>query len=106
MAYTDGQITELKAIEGLNFDKAQTFADKHGLKVRSVIAKARALDIPYQSKVPGQKKASAANVRRKSDIAKAITELLDIVVPSLDKLTLKDLEIVEARLEELLIKED
>lgn len=103
MAYTDGQVAELRAIEGLNFDKAQAFADKHGLKVRSVIAKARALDIPYQSKVPGTKKASATNVRRKSDIAKAIEDLLDTKVPSLDKLTLKDLEIVETRLEELLV---
>jgi len=100
MAYTEAQITELKAIVGLDHAKATSFAEKHGLTARSVIAKAKALDIPYISKF-GTKPAKKAAVRRKSDIATSINELLDVNLTSLDKLTLADLEVLEERIKEL-----
>lgn len=102
MAYTDAQVAELKAIVGLDFDKATAFGEKHGISPRSVVAKARALDLPYKTKAPGSKAtAKKADVRRKSDVALSISELLDINLASLDKMTGADLVTLEARAKEL-----
>lgn len=102
MAYTDAQVTELKAITGLDFVKATAFGLKHGISPRSVVAKARALDIPYTPKAPGAKATKAKEAaRRKSDVAKSITELLDTNLGSLDKMTGADLLALETRIGEL-----
>ncbi len=102
MAYTDTQVAELKNITGLDYEKAKVFAEKHGLSPRSVVAKARALEIPYTTKVPGSKATKAKeNVRRKADIQTSINELLDMTLVSLDKMTAKDLEMLEDRAKEL-----
>lgn len=102
MAYTDSQVAELKAIEGLNYDKAKAFGEKHGISPRSVIAKANALGLAYTAKTGTQKKAAKKeNVRRKSDIATAICELMDMNLASLDKMTAEDLKALEGRLGEI-----
>jgi hypothetical protein len=104
MAYTDAQVEELKAVEGLDYEKAKVFAAKHGLSPRSVVAKARALELPYKTKTPGSKATSTAKkeaVRRKADIATSISELLDVNLASLDKMTGPDLLALETRVNEM-----
>ena len=102
MAYTDAQVEELKAIVGLDYVKATAFGEKHGISPRSVVAKARALDLPYKTKAPGSKStAKKADVRRKSDVAQSISELLDVNLASLEKMTGPDLTALEARVMEM-----
>jgi hypothetical protein len=102
MAYTDAQVAELKTIEGLNYEKAKVFAAKHGLSPRSVVAKARALELSYTAKVPGAKtSAKKEAVRRKADIAVSVGELLDMNLASLEKMTSNDLTALESRVKEL-----
>jgi hypothetical protein len=98
MAYTPAQIEALKAIKDLDYDKATAFGKEHGISPRSVVAKARALQLPYKPKAPGAKATTAtkaANVRRKSEIATNINELMDENLKSLDKLTAEDLAVLE-----------
>lgn len=103
MAYTEAQVEELKAIEGLDYEKAKVFGAKHGLSPRSVVAKARALEIPYTPKAPGSKATAKKKeaVRRKSEIATSISELLDVNLASLDKMTGPDLLALEERAKEM-----
>lgn len=102
MAYTEAQVAELKGIQGLDFVKATAFGLKHGISPRSVVAKARALEIPYTPKQPGAKAtAKKPTARRKSEIATSIAELLDVNLASLDKLTGADLSTLEERVKEL-----
>lgn len=102
MAYTEAQITELKAVEGLDLAKAKAFGEKHGISHRSVIAKARALDIPYKTQTTATKVvAKKSDVRRKTDIARSISELLDINLASLEKMTTPDLTALEVRAKEM-----
>lgn len=103
MAYTQAQIDELKAVQGLDYEKAKVFAAKHGLSPRSVVAKARALEIPYKAKAPGAKTSTAKKetVRRKSEVALNISELLDINLASLEKMTGPDLASLESRVMEM-----
>lgn len=102
MAYTEAQVTELRAVKDLDYEKAKVFAAKHGLSPRSVVAKARALEIPYKAKTPGAKaSAKKADVRRKSDVATSIAELLDVNLASLEKMTGTDLAALEERVKEM-----
>ncbi len=102
MAYSDAQINELKAIKDLDYDKATAFGAKHGISPRSVVAKAKALNLPYKVKAPGAKATvKKADVRRKADIALSVAELLDVTLASLDKLTSADLTTLEGRVKEL-----
>ena len=103
MAYTEAQVEELKAIEGLDYEKAKVFASKHNISPRSVVAKARALEIPYKTKAPGAKATVAKKeaTRRKSEIATGISELLDVNLASLEKMTSTDLNTLEERVKEL-----
>lgn len=101
-AYTDAQVEELKAIENLDFEKAKVFGAKHGISPRSVVAKARALDLPYKTKAGTKSTPSKkVDVRRKTDIAKSISELLDVNLASLDKMTADDLTALEERVGEM-----
>ena len=102
MAYTDAQVAELKAIEGLDFEKAKAFGEKHGISPRSVVAKARALEIAYKTKVPGAKSTVKKEaVRRKADVATNISDLLDLNLASLEKMTGSDLSALEERVKEM-----
>lgn len=102
MAYTDAQVAELKVIKDLDYIKATAFAIKHGISPRSVVAKARALEVPYTPKTPGAKATKAKETaRRKSDVAQSIVELLDTNLGSLDKMTGADLLALETRIGEL-----
>lgn len=105
MAYTQAQIDELKAVEGLDFEKAKVFGAKHGISPRSVVAKAKALGLDYKVKTKGGATATTTKaketVRRKSEVATSITELLDVTLKSLDKMTSEDLTTLEERVKEM-----
>jgi hypothetical protein len=94
--YTDAMVEELKTIGKLDYNSANAFAQKHGIEIRSVIAKARAYDLPYQAKDPKQDKKPIA--RQKADIVKSILAELKIELPSLVKMTVVDLEKLEVEL--------
>jgi hypothetical protein len=102
MAYTEAQLTELKAITDLDFAKATAFGEKHGHAPRSVVAKAKALGLDYKVKAPGAKSTTKkADVRRKSDVAQSVSDLLDLQLASLASMTLADLTKLEDRAKEL-----
>lgn len=91
--YTDAQIEELKSVPKLNYELAQIFADKHGIGVRSVIAKAKSLEIPYETKAPGDKKKSAVKKKTKADLIKEFYgAYYGPELPSLTSMTVTDLE--------------
>lgn len=101
MKYTDAMIAEMKEIGSFNYDSAKAFADKHGLSFRSVIAKVRALELDYQAKDPRVRSTkSTKKGRAKADIVKAIETALMREVPSLSKMTVADLEVLETELNE------
>lgn len=90
--YTDAMVAEMKATATFNYETALAFAEKHGLPVRSVVAKARALEIPYAAKVPTSKAKSATAKPSKADLVKSIESLVGTTIASLAKMTVADLE--------------
>ena len=92
--YTDSMLAELKAMGTITYETAQVFADKHGISVRSVVAKVRAIELPYQPKVTtGEKKSKVikASNESKADIAAEIEAMLRVSFKKLDNLVLEDL---------------
>lgn len=76
-AYTPAMEAELTAIakEGkLNAETAATFADKHGLSARSVIAKATRMNLPYQKKVRTTK--AGGKIESKAAIAEQLSAII------------------------------
>lgn len=94
-AYTDAQIDELKTVPEYNYEIATAFAEKHGISVRSVIAKVKSLEIPYKSKVGAEKKPTKVKARTKAEIVSAINTETGLDLKSLANLTLPDLETLE-----------
>lgn len=88
--YTPAQVTELQAVGTLTYDGAVAFGEKHGIPFRSVIAKARALEIDYKPKAPGQRNV-ADKGPLKADLVKKIETAFGISIPSLAKMTVPDL---------------
>lgn len=92
-AYTEQMLAELKSVPTLNYEIANVFAEKYNIGVRSVIAKAKALEIPYSAKSPSEKKAkSSVSKRTKAVVLKDIDDVSGLDLPSFDKMTLVDLE--------------
>lgn len=87
--YTEVMVAELKAIGTLDYDSAVAFGEKHDISPRSVIAKARALEIPYKAKVPGKKVVDKSPA--KADLVKRVETAFGISAPSLAKCTVPDL---------------
>ena len=92
--YTPEMLTELRAIEKLDFNSATEFAEKHSISARSVIAKARALDIPYHAQDPRTKSAKTKG-ETKDDIVARLYERFQVPIPSLAKMTVVDLKLLE-----------
>lgn len=95
--YTDEMIAEMKELAPFTYDKAQAFATKHEISLRSVIAKVRALELPYQPKDP-KVRSAARKTRAKSDIVTSIHKSLGLELASLPKMTVADLESLEKAL--------
>jgi hypothetical protein len=93
--YTDEMIAKMKEIGTFNYDSAKAFADANGLTFRSVIAKVRALELDYQPKDLKAFKATKAKARSKADIVNSIVSNLGQELDSLNKMTVKDLEVLE-----------
>lgn len=96
MKYSDAMISELKALGKLDYASANVFATKHGLPFRSVIAKARALELPYTAKDPKDRSTpSKPKGRDKATIVAGIEGKLGVKLASLPKMTVLDLESLE-----------
>jgi hypothetical protein len=95
-SYTEATVAKMKEIGTFNYDSAKAFAEANSLPVRSVIAKIRVLDLAYQAKGVTKVSKKDPNARSKADIVTAVNDLLDTNLTSLTKLTVKDLEAVEA----------
>jgi hypothetical protein len=104
--YTETMLSELRSIEVLNHGLAVAFAEKYkdvspGITSRSVVAKARALDVPYQAKDPREKATGKAKGDSKDDIVARLYERLGTTIPSLSKVTVPDLKLLELAISEL-----
>lgn len=95
MKYSESMIAEMKEIGKFDYNSANAFATKHSLPVRSVIAKARALNIDYAAKDPKQDKQKGP---QKADVVQDIESRLAVKLPSLAKMTLPDLLTLNASL--------
>lgn len=94
MSYSPEMITELQAIEDLDWAKATAFATKHMIKPRSVVSKAAALGIPYTKAAATGSSAPRAPKVSKSSLVTAVEGALSIKAPSLDKVSLGDLTLL------------
>ena len=103
--YTATMLSELRTFSPLTYNDAVAFAEKYaeaapGITYRSVVAKARALDIPYQPKDP-RDKAPSKRGESKDDIVARLYERLGTPIPSLSKVTVPDLKLLELAISEL-----
>lgn len=90
--YTDTMLNELKSLGTINYDMADTFADKYDISIRSVIAKVRSLELPYQPKVTADRlKVTKKAGESKTEVAAEIESMLNVNFKGLDKLVLEDL---------------
>jgi len=96
--YSDEMIAKMKEIGTFTYDSAKAFADANGLTFRSVIAKVRALELDYVAKGNTKATASKAKGRAKGDIVTSVNDLLGVELKSLEKMTVKDLEVLESEL--------
>lgn len=90
--YTEKMLDELKSMGVITYDMAQEFAVKHDISLRSVVAKVRSMELPYQPKVSAEKPVAAKAVKEsKADVAAEIESMLNVTFKGLDKLVLEDL---------------
>jgi len=72
--YSAEQEAEIKAAAPLNLDKAKALAEKMGKSYRSVIAKAKSLDVPYESKpAPTKRPVQITKVELVAEISKSLS---------------------------------
>lgn len=90
--YTKKMLDELRSFDVITYDSAQEFADKHNISIRSVIAKVRSMELPYQPK-PTDAAAKQAKVKgeSKTDLVAEIQSILNVNFKSLDKMVVEDL---------------
>lgn len=90
--YTEKMLDELKSMGVITYDMANDFAAKHDISIRSVVAKVRSLELPYQPKVSTEKPVTAKVAKEsKADVATEIESMLNVTFKGLDKLVLEDL---------------
>lgn len=90
--YTEKMIDELKSMGTISYDMAQEFATKHDISIRSVVAKVRSMELPYQPKVQAEKPVVTKDAKEsKASIAAEIESMLGVAFKGLDKLVLEDL---------------
>lgn len=88
--YTEKMLNELKSFDVITYDDAQAFAEKHSISIRSVIAKVRSMELPYQPK-PTDAAAKKVKGESKADLVAEIQSMLNVNLKSLDKMVLEDL---------------
>lgn len=90
--YTEKMLDELKSMGVITYDMANDFAAKRDISIRSVVAKVRSLELPYQPKVSTEKPVTAKVAKEsKADVATEIESMLNVTFKGLDKLVLEDL---------------
>jgi hypothetical protein len=90
--YTENMLEELKSMGTITYDMAQEFATKNDISIRSVVAKVRSMELPYQPKVSVEKpKVTKKPAESKAAIAAEIESMLNVTFKGLDKLVLEDL---------------
>lgn len=94
--YTPAMEAELRDLAasatGLNAEVAATFAAKHGLAPRSVIAKITRMELPYAKKVRVTK--SGGKIESKAAIAAQLSAIIGQTVDSLENASKADLQAV------------
>ena len=91
MAYTDTQISKLRAAAPLNLEKAKTLAAEMGVSHRSIISKAKSLGLEYIKLAPAAKKAKADTVTKADLLARIRSKIEtdregDLVKEELEKI--------------------
>lgn len=89
--YTEKMLNELKSMDVITYDMAHAFAEKHNISIRSVVAKVRSMELPYQPKEVTGVKAAKPKGESKSDVVAEIQSLLNVNFKGLDRLVLEDL---------------
>lgn len=89
--YTEKMLDELRSFDVITYDDAHEFAETHGISIRSVIAKIRAMELAYQPKPADAPKPTKAKGESKADIVADIQSTLNVTFKGLDKLVLEDL---------------
>lgn len=97
MAYTDTQISKLRASAPLDLAKAKTLAAEMGVSYRSIISKAKSLGLDYIKLEPAAKKSAAKDTVTKAVINNGIRKALGMAEREGD-LTKAELETVLANL--------
>ena len=92
--YTPAMETELRALAetGLNAEVAATFAAKHNLASRSVIAKITRMGLPYEKKVRTTK--AGGKIESKAAITAQLSAIIGTTVDSLENASKADLQAV------------
>lgn len=102
--YTVSQEKELRETGTHNLATATAFANKHGLSVRSVIPKIKALGLTYETKKTstGDKGvAPGSRERNKAQIVASVQAILNLDLRSFGSMTNTDLQELEKRLLEV-----
>jgi len=92
MAYTDTQISKLRASAPLDLAKAKTLAAEMGVSHRSIISKAKSLGLEYIKLAPASKKSAAKDTVTKADLLARIRSKIetdregDLVKEELEKI--------------------
>jgi hypothetical protein len=90
--YTENMLNELKSMGVITYETAQEFATKHDISIRSVVAKVRSMELPYQPKVSPEKASFTKEAKpSKAVIAAEIESMLNVTFAGLDKLVMEDL---------------
>jgi hypothetical protein len=97
-AYSPELVAELATLPApVSFDDAVAFAEEHGLKPRSVIAKLKSMGIEYAPK-PVRVTKRGEPVVAKAEFVAAIEKAIGAALPSLVKASKPDLETIAAAL--------
>ena len=90
--YTENMVAEMESIGSFTYETAKEYAEVNGLKLRSVIAKAKSLGLEYTAKPVVTK--SGEPVVHKSEMAAEINAALNLNLTSLVKMTKAELEVL------------
>jgi hypothetical protein len=96
--YNEAMVAELVELTEANagvftYAMALAFAEANGLKHRSVIAKVKSLGLAYEPK-PVKVTKQGEPVVRKAELVAAVEAALGVAVPSLEKATKSDLQVL------------
>jgi hypothetical protein len=89
--YTEKMLNELRDMGAITYDDASKFAEKYNISVRSVVAKVRSMELPYQPKEVTGAKVVKAKAESKGDVTAEIQVMLNVTFKSLDRMVLEDL---------------